>query len=142
MTHYDTSPDLYKCACFRFSGPREVPKLRYRYWYQQNIIIRIERWNGMDRIHLSFGTLSEGLKTSMTLVFVTHTGYLGGSAYAVQRICLVEARKDKGFGCVEGSDEGYERDGGEREKERERAGLNDSGGRYGVSFLQSKPLGN
>ena len=96
----------------------------------------------MDRIHLSLGALSEGLKTSLTLVFVTHTGYLGGSAYAVQRICLVEARKDKGFGCVEGSDEGYERDGGEREKERERAGLNDSGGRYGVSFLQSKTLGN
>ena len=114
-----------------------MPKLRYRYWHQQNIIIRIERWNGMDRIHLSFGALSEGLKTSLTLVFLIHTDYLGGSAYAIQKICLVEARKDKGFGCVEGSDEGYERDGGEREKERERAGLNDSGGRYGLSFLQS-----
>ena len=40
---------------FRFSGPREVPKLRYRYRYRYQQSIRIERWNGMDRIlHSSF----------------------------------------------------------------------------------------
>ncbi len=75
-------------------------------------------------------------------MLITRTGYSGGSGYSVKGICLVEARKDKGFGCVEGFDEGYERDGGEREGERERAGLNDYGGPYGVSFPQSITLGN
>ena len=99
-------------------------------------------WTGFF-IHLSFGALSEGLKTSLTPALITCTGYLGGSGYSVKRICLVEARKDKGFGCVEGFDEGYERDEGERERERERTGLNDSGGHYGVSHCCSqKPLGN
>lgn len=50
----------------------------------------------MDRIHLSFDALSEGLKTSLTLVLVTHTGSLDGNAYAVKKICLVEARNEKG----------------------------------------------
>ena len=50
-------------------------------------------------------------------MLITRTGYLGGSGYSVKGICSVEARKDKGFGCVEDFDEGYERDGGEREGE-------------------------
>lgn len=75
-------------------------------------------------------------------MLIIRTGYLGGSGYLVKGICLVEARKDQEFGCVEGFDEGYERDGREREGQRERAGLNDYGGRYGVSSLQSIVLAN